>query len=136
MSIGDALFVPIMTVIMAMVVALIWGFVVEEFFKSVKMPFSKIFNKKVQTYMWFFLGVTAYFTLGHIYASWLVYAHANPASLASRILGPWPMGLIRNPQDDEWIFLLISAPFIFLVSWIVAIAANIGYFLFWIMFGG
>jgi hypothetical protein len=93
---------------------------------------SGLFHK-VPKSAWIVLGVTIYFTLGHIYASWMLYAHAHPGSWAEAILGPWPVGLPTAPKDyAAWIAIRILGPLFFLVSWGVTTICYAA----WIVFGG
>jgi hypothetical protein len=122
----------ILAVITAIVIVMAAMTAIYGFWEEIKTILYKLFHK-TPMWVWIVLGVTIYFTLGHIYASWLIYAHAHPGSWAEEILGPWPVGLPTAPKDyAAWIAIRILGPLFFLVSWGVTTICYAA----WIVFGG
>jgi hypothetical protein len=122
----------ILAVITAIVIVMAAMTAIYGFWEEIKTILYKLFHK-TPMWVWIVLGVTIYFTLGHIYASWLIYAHAHPGSWAEAILGPWPLGLPVNPTHDfNWVVTCIAGPIGFLIWWAISVVAHAG----WIIFGG
>lgn len=83
----------------------------------------------VPFWVWVVVGITVYFNLNKIYASWLDYANKHPESLAEKILGPPPIGLPIPPQNIMDRFVLrIGGVILFCLLWLVMLV--------WLIFGG
>lgn len=70
----------------------------------------------VPFWVWVVVGITVYFNLNKIYASWLDYACHHPGSLAQKILAPQPAGLPFVPYTtfDRFVLRTCGITFFFL----------------------